>query len=473
MKERYIACFGEDFKNSYLKYLDKIRKYVSKCNNLFTINVYDLEIEDLVKKCNDKDYLNDKNISFIHNGIEIIVPLEDFWSDIKNYIPKSVTRLELPSSFIENDIMFFSDFLNLETLVVSDHGRLSTDIIKLIEENTNIKTIYSRGVIWGVYDFANEEGFTALDTPYKCCVYKDILYRNINEPDIDINNYFKPSIAISSYDLYVSAIERLYTIADDRLKDKVTVETMDCYYEIEFDKEKKSYNIKVKSDDVSYVSRIVNYMSNKGISVDSVLWKMKDKNYYDKDLSCLEDISKKVELSINYGDYLDASYEEFRGLLESVKWYRKIISDSNLSSVEKVMFAFDILKTFRYNESEEDKEDSRYAHRIIETGNIVCLGYSNLLVQILNYLDNNIRVIEFGLDCYDENKSFLGGHSRCLVKLDDDKYNIHGIFALDATWDSDKSHVISSDFASDYTALDLYRYFLVSRHVSTKNTHSK
>ena len=463
MDDRFIACFGEDFKNAYLKSLSEIRDYVSKFSDIFTINTYNLELDDLGRKREDSNYLSDKNISFLSNGIEIIVPLEDFWNDIKNYIPKSVTRLELPSRFIERDTMFLSSFPNLETLVVSEYGRLSPDEIKVIAENTNIKTIYYKDSGLGIDKYADNKGFSVLGEPYSYCLYGNTLYCSSEEPDIskEIESYFKPSVKISSYALDVSMIERLYDLADDRLKDDVIVEFDKCKYTIKLDKDKDAYQIKVESDNPVDVSRIVNYMSNKGISISNVLWKMTDKNYYNKDISSLESISNKVEISINYGDYLDASYEDFKGLLESVKWYRKIISESNLSSVEKVMFAFDILKTFKYNESDVDEDDSRYAHRIIETGNIVCVGYSHLLIQILNYLDEDIEISKFGVDCFDKNDNFLGSHSRNLVKIDDDKYNIHGIFALDATWDSDKSHKLSNDFASDYTALDLYRYFLV------------
>lgn len=463
MYEYYNAYFGKDFKDNYLKSLDMIRDYVSKNTDTFSIATYDLVLDDLGKKREDSNYLNDKIISFLPNGIEILLPMEEFWNDIKDYIPKNITKLELPSDFIEKDAMFLSNFTNLETLVISDYGRLFPEEIKVIVENTSVKNIYYKGSSLGIEKYANNKGFSVLGNPYGYCLYGNTLYRDIDEPDIDskLEGYFRPSVEIKSYDLNASSIEKLYALADDRIKDDVTIETMNCKYKIKLDKEKNLYQIRVESDNAFDVNRIVNYMSNKGMSIDSVLWKMKDTNYYDKDISCLDDVSRKTKLSINYGEVMAASYEEFKSLLESVKWYRKIINDSDLSPVEKVMFAFDILKTFKYNESSTDMEDSRYSHKVIETGNIVCIGYSSLLMQILNYLDKGIVISEFGLDCFDKDNKFLGGHSRSLLKIDDDKYNIHGIFALDATWDSDKSHIVTADFASDYTSLDLYRYFLI------------
>lgn len=465
LEERYVECFGGQFKKDYLDSIDVIRNYVNKCSDTFSITTHELEVDDLIKKMRDVNYLSDKSFLFIPNGIEILISLEDFWEDIKNYIPKSVIRLELPSKFIENDTAFFNNFPYLDTLVISDYGKFAPETIKAIVESTSIKTIYYSGTTIGMEKYAESDNFYVLGSPYYYCLYDDVLYRNVEEPDISkiLKGYFTPLTKIYGYDLDISSIERLYSLVDDRIKDEVIIESYKCAckYTIKLDKVSNSYQIKVESSNVLDIVKIANYMFNKGISISKILWKMKSTNYYDIDIVSLDSVAQKTEIFINYGDNLDASYEDFKGLQESVRWYRKVITDSDLSSTEKIMFAFDILKTFHYNESSTDKDDSRYAHRIIATGNIVCVGYSNLLMQILNYLDDNVAASEFGLSCYDKNKKYLGGHSRNLVKIDDDKYNIHGIFALDATWDSDKSHKITSDFASDYTSLDLYRYFLI------------
>ena len=48
-----------------------------------------------------------------------------------------------------------------------------------------------------------------------------------------------------------------------------------------------------------------------------------------------------------------------------------------------------------------------------------------------------------------------------MIYIDDDKYDIHGPYILDPTWDSDRgTHGIRA-YGSDYNALDLYRFFLV------------
>ena len=47
-----------------------------------------------------------------------------------------------------------------------------------------------------------------------------------------------------------------------------------------------------------------------------------------------------------------------------------------------------------------------------------------------------------------------------MAKIDDDKYNIHGFYVLDPTWDNYKVNG-KEVLKEDYNALDLYRYFLV------------
>lgn len=47
-----------------------------------------------------------------------------------------------------------------------------------------------------------------------------------------------------------------------------------------------------------------------------------------------------------------------------------------------------------------------------------------------------IESSDFGFEVYDNAGVFIGGHARTILNLDDDKYNIHGIFISDATWDS-------------------------------------
>ena len=92
----------------------------------------------------------------------------------------------------------------------------------------------------------------------------------------------------------------------------------------------------------------------------------------------------------------------------------------------------------------------------------MCAGYTALLSEILNGLDDNLKTADFSVLCFDNLKSlnFKGAHSRSIVRIDDDKYNVHGIYVLDPTWDSVKSQGTKT-IDSEYDSLSLYKYFLI------------
>ena len=48
-----------------------------------------------------------------------------------------------------------------------------------------------------------------------------------------------------------------------------------------------------------------------------------------------------------------------------------------------------------------------------------------------------VTCIKVGVTCLSPDVEDVG-HARNFVRIDDDKYNIHGLYAMDITWDSDK-----------------------------------
>ena len=171
----------------------------------------------------------------------------------------------------------------------------------------------------------------------------------------------------------------------------------------------------------------------------------------------------------------DATYEEFLNMRGTIDYYKELIEESDLSPVEKVAYVYDILKTMRYQENHEDKQRSRNIHAIVTDGTIVCVGYAAFAKQLLNEL--GIKCLNVGVTCKAE-EGPDGGHARNMVRVDDDKYNIHGLFAMDITWDSDKDIAIVEEngektivsrpdeelkkkVVDKYDSLILYRHFLI------------
>ena len=71
----------------------------------------------------------------------------------------------------------------------------------------------------------------------------------------------------------------------------------------------------------------------------------------------LNSIAKKYPVEINYGDLHNCSLEEFLAMRETLDYFNELVQANNLSQAEILMYAYDIMKTFRYKENEEDKDN--------------------------------------------------------------------------------------------------------------------
>ena len=117
----------------------------------------------------------------------------------------------------------------------------------------------------------------------------------------------------------------------------------------------------------------------------------------------------------------------------------KNIKNSSLSQFEKYIFVYNIVKKFKpYKENEKNLGDSRCIKNILKNDYMVCAGFSNLLKVLLDKV--NIPCIDLNVDIFQpvddkSNELELLGHKRNLIRIDDDKYNIHGIYVADSTFD--------------------------------------
>lgn len=125
--------------------------------------------------------------------------------------------------------------------------------------------------------------------------------------------------------------------------------------------------------------------------------------------------------------------DEFKILREFINNFVEQYNFPSLSQLEKITLAYDHTKFFSYNLEESDNIiDSRSVAKSMVTGNIVCEAYSRMFSQLL---------YEMGIDSYlvltEPNEKHGYGHARNIIRVNDSKYNISGVFAFDSTWDSD------------------------------------
>lgn len=156
---------------------------------------------------------------------------------------------------------------------------------------------------------------------------------------------------------------------------------------------------------------------------------------------------KNISLII-INDFYRYTKEEFLKDNEILEKIIIPIKESNLSPYEKYLAVYNIVKQFKpYKANHEDSKKSRNLHYILHNEYIVCVGFSTLLTSLLDKINIPSMIITTDIDTsYDDGFTIENitvnndGHARNLIKLDDDKYNIHGIYIADPTWDNDMEY---------------------------------
>ena len=178
---------------------------------------------------------------------------------------------------------------------------------------------------------------------------------------------------------------------------------------------------------------------------------------------------KNIKICI-INDLYEYSYNEY---IEEEKILDSIImpiKKANLSPIEKFIAVYNIVKNFKpYKENNKDKEQSRYLRYILYNDYIVCVGFSNLLECLLDKVGIKAKRVGVEVDTsYDDgfnsNKPEekvvdFSGHERVIVDIDDDKYNVHGLYMTDPTWDND----LNKDYLNH--ALMTFDNMIISRRM--------
>ena len=155
-------------------------------------------------------------------------------------------------------------------------------------------------------------------------------------------------------------------------------------------------------------------------------------------------------------------------LKELIEMYNKLLTlikevkDKNYSPAEKLFYAYNIVKSriYKKEEKHEDETISRNLAEILKCKKIVCEGFSNFLLGLCEVLEIPTEKIIW----IHKNKR-KSGHDTVAVYLNDEKYNIHGIYAIDPTWDSKENE-------KDTTYKQYIRHFLVPMNME-KNEKAK
>lgn len=407
-----------------------IAAYLNSFDNEIEIFINDFATKDI--DINDRSLANntipdEEFLSFTNRGIQIADMSCEIYQMLRNYIPKSIEKLTIPLYSLQINTIL-EDFPNLREVIASDYLKQSESCYSL--ENKKEKVI-------------------KLDIPEERKI-ADKFQENF------VVAYFPiGTLRVNIYSRKETNKEKIKPIFSGKIIDDKVIN-----------------DIKFKTSNIKEIVLILDWLDTADYKTDSITLDLENKTYEDIDL--LRNYISKFDIKFDYGGEIKATYDEFVTMRASIDWYKELIDSSNLSPFEKLIFAYDILKTFSYRDNESEPYNPRIIPNILISGDIVCSGYSRLLFEILS--EEGITTFTYSISFVEKEVK----HRRNIIKLDDDKYDIHGLYTLDATWDrvrNDLSLVKDSDgycmyrydgemkesdiVIEKYDALSLYQNFLV------------
>lgn len=131
-----------------------------------------------------------------------------------------------------------------------------------------------------------------------------------------------------------------------------------------------------------------------------------------------------------FNPYHQTTKEELLKAYNKINDRIKLMKAKNPTPAEVAFYAFDEARKRLYiaNDTEKDLALSRDLSYVLEDDKIVCAGFSQIFCAICSFFNIPTDII------YWHNlNSKLTGHASCLVYLNDDKYNIHGLYEFDPT----------------------------------------
>ena len=160
-------------------------------------------------------------------------------------------------------------------------------------------------------------------------------------------------------------------------------------------------------------------------------------------------LSSNINLKIDNDDCIYNLNEYMQEEHKLEKMISKI-KEANLSPLERYLAVYNIVKKYKpYQENDHNPDESRKLKHILNDNNpyIVCAGFTKLLTELLNRVNIPSKYLSVEIDTsyekgYTQEEKIISyeKHARNLIKLDDDKYHIHGYYLADSTWDNHKNY---------------------------------
>ena len=428
------------------KNTDDIINYLENNKEKIVIEKQEFSLTDIISfSKNPSLILEKRQIEVADNGIKTYHFNKKFIDLVSKHMSSSISSLTIPASYFNKNSVF--KYPNLEELNLNinkdDLFKIDLKTMKQLLNQTKIRKL-------DVDCYLDDQVLLE-----NCCGIKSFMGSKLNMDGLNINsrNYqFNPKVE----GFVKKDGTGVNEVLDLALKNKTSdIEGIKIYnnYKCGYGNDKIDYQkykkgsiiefgdtecqkdvkaIKIKNiEHIMDVFDLVNSFQERGFEVEAIYLFLENKTY--DDMNLLRQLDKKYDLKIKYDGSLQViDSNTFVGMRDSIDYYKDVINNSNSSNLEKIMLAYDIVKSFPYKERKDNLRIPREVATIIKDGNIVCVGYSQLLSQILK---------ETGVDSYTISTS---------VPVGDDVIG------------HERNVIVVDQVVKHYDNLVLYRYFLIS-----------
>ena len=417
-----------DFKKEWQEKFNSIKEeLINAINNKKEISIVldHSPMRDAIQYKKDNSYIPEL-IKIEDDKITTKYTSPEFFELIVNNLSENIETINAPG-----EILKFSKELGmypkLNTIKTTNNYKLTEQDVTEINNNTKIEYIETIN-----FDgLTDEYGLNALYYNGKFVELKmlnsNLRIKNPNKRLTVNTNYFNiPNLYENMEDVLKYISENNINISEQDFLNIITKNTDTDYIFYAKDSNEIEY-----AGDLTKLKEFTNIIRKFGLNPNNIFLKLENKDY---DYKLFKGLN--MPIVIDYGDeYSNATLEEFIAMRETIKYYKELITSSNLSPLEQVTYAYDIIKSFDYQEAEIGS-DSRSMHKIINSGKIVCVGYAQFLKQVLKELGFKIESYDVNSPDRYGNYDNYNNHERNVIRIDDDKYDVHMIAACDPTWDS-------------------------------------
>lgn len=185
-----------------------------------------------------------------------------------------------------------------------------------------------------------------------------------------------------------------------------------------------------------YLSYINNnrLISNKRIIIDESI-ELNDFNKINTLLKQFSGLEDNIFVKLEYNTYDPVSLNGCLKTMNIIKEITDRINNYDLSQLEKIMYVYDLVKSKKQNKENQTESPgaSRDLTSVLNGDKITNEGYCNLFSAVLNSLGIETKIDK--LRDVDNKRN----HTRIAINIDDEKYNVKGLYFFDPTNDSVKT----------------------------------